>query len=274
MGVLSKVNRVLAPVGVMVTRTPPPAPPQEEPDPEEIPRVYSEDGLTTIHNHEFMDDPAFLRAYRRGVAAAGKDYAWHWRVHVGLWVASNARELGGDFVECGVNRGCLSSAIMEYLDWNSYGRTFYLLDTFSGLDERFVSEADKEYGVLDRNQKFKEIGFYSADVDQVRANFAEWENVRIIQGAIPETLGRIDSDRIAYAHLDMNCAKPEVEAADYLWDRLLPGAMILLDDYAYHGYRSQKVAMDEFARSRGIAILSMPTGQGLIVKPSDRRDAP
>lgn len=62
--------------------------------------VYQRDGLVSIHNHDFMDDPAFRRAYARGVrAAAGHDYDWHWRVHVGLWAARAAARLDGDFVE-------------------------------------------------------------------------------------------------------------------------------------------------------------------------------
>jgi hypothetical protein len=42
--------------------------------------------------------------------------------------------------------------------------------------------------------------------------------------------------------------------------------MVLLDDYAYLGHDEQTRAMDEAAQSLGIEILSLPTGQGLIVK--------
>jgi hypothetical protein len=52
-----------------------------------------------------------------------------------------------------------------------------------------------------------------------------------------------------------------------LWDRLTPGAFVLLDDYAYNGYRSQKIGIDAFARSRRISVLWLPTGQELIVRP-------
>src|ERR1700728_938830 len=75
--------------------------------------VYEQDGLQSIHNHDFLDDPDFRKAYQRGVKAArNRDYGWHWRVHIGLWVAYSASKLKGDFVECGVNHGFLSSAIM------------------------------------------------------------------------------------------------------------------------------------------------------------------
>lgn len=224
--------------------------------------IYDADGLTSIHDHEFMRDPAFIAAYERGAHAAG-DYDWHWRVHIGLWAAESASRLEGDFVECGVNRGFLSSAIMQYLDWNNAGKTFYLLDTFSGLDPRYAAEDANR-----RSTENLESGFYVRDADAVRQNFAEWKNVRIIVGAVPETLEQIDTEKIAYLHLDMNCPEPEVAAFEFLWERLVPGAFVLLDDYAYRGYSSQKSAMDAAASKKQVRIASLPTGQGLLIKPA------
>jgi hypothetical protein len=64
---------------------------------------------------------------------------------------------------------------------------------------------------------------------------------------------------------------PEIAAIQFVWERLVPGAVVLLDDYAYYGYFSQKLAMDQFAREKGINIMSLPTGQGLVLKPLDAR---
>jgi macrocin-O-methyltransferase TylF-like protien len=231
------------------------------------PAWYHQDGLTTIHNHEFMQDPEFVRAYARGVQAAGGDYRIHWRVHIALWAARCAAKLEGDFVECGVNYGFVSSAIMSGLDWDRLGKTFWLLDTFSGLDERYVSREEIVEGALKRNAEHMANEFYVKGVDGVRRNFSEWRNARIIVGAVPETLPQVDAAKIAFVHLDMNCAPPEVAAAEFFWRKMAPGAPLLLDDYAYEGYRLQKLAMDAFARSKGVAVASLPTGQGLIIKP-------
>jgi hypothetical protein len=230
--------------------------------------TYDQDGLRSIHNHEFMDDPLFRKAYARGVRAAGQDYNWHWRVHVGLWAAACASRLDGDFVECGVNRGFLSSAIMAYLDWDSLGKQFYLLDTFRGLDERFVSAEDEKAGAFEKNRIHLSSGFYVESVEPIRQNFSEWRNAIIVEGSIPETLPQVNASRIAYLHLDMNCSPPEVAALEFFWERLIGGAFVLLDDYAYHNYRSQKLAIDGFAKKRRLHILSLPTGQGLLVKPA------
>ena len=228
--------------------------------------IYDQDGLRSVHNHEFMDDPSFRKAYERGVRATGRDYEWHWRVHVGLWVATCASRLAGDFVECGVNRGFLSSAIMDYLDWDSLGKQFYLLDTFKGMDERFISAEDKAAGAVEKNRNNLANGFYTSRSDEVGANFSEWKNLSLIEGAIPETLAQVRAQKISYLHLDMNCSTPEVAAAEFFWERLVPCALLLLDDYAYRGYRAQKVAMDRFAQTKASKILSLPTGQGLLIK--------
>jgi hypothetical protein len=229
--------------------------------------VFESDGLRTIHNHEFLDDDVFKQAYARGVQAAGQDYRWYWRVHIGLWAARHAAHLPGDFVECGVNRGFLSSSIMQMLDWDSTGRTFYLMDTFTGLDPRYITEEERQNGVLERTEHERRNGFLVSGSQLARANFAQWRNVLIIEGAIPETLAQATPQQVAFLHIDMNCSPPEVAAIEHFWNRLVPGAPVLLDDYAYHGYRTQKIAMDGFARGKGVAIASLPTGQGLLLKP-------
>ena len=234
-----------------------------------IPRPpYERDGLKSNHNSEFMDNRRFQRAYARGVAAVGRDYYWQWRVHVGLWAGRTAIKIPGDFIEFGTNRGFMSSAIMEDLDWNSRDKKFYLLDTFSGLDERFVSDEEKNAGYLERNKKEIDKGFYTVDVEKVKQNFSSWKNVFIIKGSVPITLESVDADIIAFAHIDMNCAPPEVAAMRYIWPKLSPGAIVLFDDYAYKGYEFQKVAIDNLGKELGYEVLSLPTGQGLMTKPA------
>jgi Macrocin-O-methyltransferase (TylF) len=238
---------------------------------EQVPPVeyatYNQDGLLSIHNADFLGDARFEEAFRRGAAAAGTEYPWHWRVHVGLWAADHAARLPGDFVECGVNRGFMSSAIMRYLDWNALGRRFILMDTFNGLDEAFISDEERALG------KTGAFHGYTECYELARANFAEFRNVEIIRGSIPLTLPRAATDAVCFLHLDMNCVIPEVAAIEYFWDRLVPGAVVLLDDYGARGYEPQKRGMDEFATKRGIAVLSLPTCQGLILKSPSRTGA-
>jgi hypothetical protein len=109
-------------------------------------------------------------------------------------------------------------------------------------------------------------GAYETNLARVRANFAEWPNATVVPGTVPDVLQGIKSDSVAFLHIDMNCAYPEVAALEYFWNRLSPGALVLLDDYAYYGYEKQAEAMDALARTLRFHVLSLPTGQGLIVK--------
>jgi Macrocin-O-methyltransferase (TylF) len=233
------------------------------------PRAYAQDGLISMHNHDFMNDESFVRAYASGLRALDgvADYSWHWRVHIGLWAATTAAHLPGDFIECGVNRGFMSSAIMERLDWDRQDRTFWLLDTFAGLDERFVTDGERRTGALQKNREKLASRFYVSDPREIIAKLQTWRNTQVVVGPVPDTLPQVKSGSIAYLHLDMNCAVPEVAAVDYFWERLVPGAVVLFDDYAYLGFESQKVALDAFATRRGVSICSLPTGQGILIVP-------
>ncbi len=65
---------------------------------------YREDGLVTTHNCDFTKDPQFQAAYASGERQQAMD-GIRWRTHVALWAAFHAKQLEGDFVECGVWRG-------------------------------------------------------------------------------------------------------------------------------------------------------------------------
>jgi hypothetical protein len=104
------------------------------------------------------------------------------------------------------------------------------------------------------------------DLERIRANFADWPNVEIVQGVVPDVLGELAIGQVAFLHIDMNCAFPERAALEWFWDRLGRGGIVLFDDYAYFGHEEQMRAIDEAAARLGADVLSLPTGQGLILK--------
>jgi hypothetical protein len=228
---------------------------------------YARDGLCTLHNDRFRGDPAFRAAYARGLEANhGVDPRWEWRIHVALWAAAAAVRLPGDFVECGVNTGFVSSAIMHHLNWRAVEKRFYLVDTFRGpVLEQFSAE-ESARGRVRIAEDALAAGAYVTDAGRARANFAEWPNAVVAPGAVPEVLPSIGIGRVAFLHIDMNCAAPERAALEYFWDRLSPGAFVLFDDYAYAGADCQGEAIDAAARELGANLLALPTGQGLIVR--------
>src|SRR5258706_15906194 len=98
--------------------------------------------------------------------------------------------------------------------------------------------------------------------------FSRWPNAVVVCGRVPESLAAMaDSRKVAYISIDMNVAAAEMAAAEFLWPRLVAGGLMLLDDYGWAAHLNQKIAWDQWAARNGVMILSLPTGQGLIVKP-------
>ena len=184
-----------------------------------------------------------------------------WRVHMLLWAATHAAHLEGDFVECGVNTGIYSLAICDYLDFNKTGKSFYLFDTFEGVPEVQMNEHEK----LSKSQL--NTVWYPECFERAQANFQPYTSAVLVRGMVPDTLTQVDIQKVAYLSIDMNIAAPEIAAITFFWDRLVTGAVVVLDDYGFKGYEDQKTAMDDFARSKGVEIASLPTGQGLLLKP-------
>lgn len=231
------------------------------------PRHYAQDSLFTTNSDHFRQDPLFQAAYQRGVSAGnGVDPHHEWRVHVALWAAQAATRIPGDFVECGVNAGFVSSAIMHRLDWRHVQKQFHLIDSFEGPVISQFSAEEIDAGRLQVVQQAITAGAYVTNIAEVRAKFAEWPNARVIQGRVPEVLNSLDIPQVAFLHIDMNCALPEQAALEHFWSSLSPGGIVLFDDYVYFGNQTLTKAIDSTVRKLGAQILSLPTGQGLILK--------
>jgi hypothetical protein len=229
--------------------------------------VHDSDGLYSEHAARYERSPRFQAAWEHAlIANRGIDPGISWRTHIGLWAASAASRVEGDFVECGVNAGFLSSAVLAYLEWNTLGKRFFLVDTFDGPPIEQLSDAEVENGAYAKIVQSIVAGAYVTDLEAVRRNYAGWTGVEIVQGVVPDVLGAVAAERVAFLHLDMNCAYPEIEALRFFWPRVSRGGMVLLDDYARKDYEALGDAFDTTAAQLGAEVLSLPTGQGLIVK--------
>lgn len=226
--------------------------------------TYAQDLLYTHHSAGFLDDARFMEAYEigkaldRGVLLKGI-YDIHWRMHVLCWAATLVQGLEGDFVDCGVCCGMYARIVIHYVDFQTLDKKYYLLDTFTGLNPEYSTDAE-----MIKNEDFgyrKQVGLY----ERVQETFRDF-NVAVIQGSVPDTLPQVTTEKICYLSIDMNSVYPEIAALEFFWDKIVPGGVIILDDYGFANNRDQKLAHDEWAATKQIKILSLPTAQGLIIK--------
>lgn len=231
---------------------------------------YDADGLRVWDKStDFLHEARFRAAYERGMnsghhigGATGVDLRIEWRVHTALWAASHAAQLAGDFVECGVNTGMMSLAICDYIDFNATGKNFWLFDTYNGIPSEQLSQSERDRG-LESDYSTS----YSECYDLVKANFSPYPNAHLVRGRVPESLSAVQIEKVAYLSLDMNIVAPEIAALEHFWPRLVSGAVVLMDDYGWEKHAEQRETMERFAVGQNCRILSVPTGQGILLKP-------
>jgi hypothetical protein len=217
--------------------------------------IFAGDMLITFdRNMGFLEDARFVEAFNAN-AATGIEKTLIWRLHVLCWCALNGLRREGDFVECGVFHGFCSAVAARYLDFGSRDKQWYLYDTFAGIP---VDQLDNG---KPSPRMYAEQGLYEA----CRQRFAAYPNVHVIQGRVPDVLHGRTPEKVAFLHLDMNSAPAEMGALEFFWERLVPGALVLLDDYGWRGYRAQKLAEDPFFAARGVQVMELPTGQGIVM---------
>lgn len=221
--------------------------------------TFAADGLITAHNSDFLEDPRFQAAYRLGESTGswfGLDVRW--RAYVVCWAAMRGLGLAGDFVECGVNRGGNGRMIAEYVDLGARpDKVLHLIDTFAGIPEEFLD--DRLRGLSD--------SLYEDCYEDVVRTFSPFANANVVRGNIPDVLQDVAPQRVCFLSIDLNCVEPSIAAAEHFWPRMSSGAVMVLDDYGWAFFADQKDAFDTFAASVGLQVLSLPTGQGLLIKP-------
>jgi O-methyltransferase len=234
--------------------------------------TYDADFLTVWHKSaDFLADQKFMAAYRAGMDSGHKigrptgsadDIHIEWRIHICCWAAWHAKQLPGDFVECGTNTGIMSLAVANFINFNATDKSFFLFDTFRGIPDDQILPEERLLGRANENKEL-----YEECYERARRNFAPFPKARLVRGTVPDTLTSVQIDRVCYLCLDMNIMAPELAAIEHFWDKLVPGAPVILDDYGWLAYGRQKEAMDAFAARKGVKIANLPTGQGLLLKP-------
>ena len=224
-------------------------------------RVHSADNLMAFgRSAGFMQDQKFIDAMNVHARTA-QERSLAWRLHTLTWAAEQALHKEGDFVECGVWTGFSFGVITKYLDWPSVSKSLYLYDTFEGIPPDYNSE-NRSNSVYEQQNAEDPDAIYKL----AQARFVGMPNVQLVRGTVPETLSSVCPEKIALLHIDMNSAASEIAALEVLWERVVPGGLIVFDDYGWAMYAAQKEAEDAFMAALGHTIMELPTGQGLLIK--------
>lgn len=214
------------------------------------PGSYLGDNLFTWgRNSSLFEDIPFRTAWNANIAS-GADRAIAWRRYILACSAYQCVQLEGDFVECGVYQGTGIKTIIDYLGGTDFPKTFWGYDTY-------------DYHPVDGHQfAGQQQGFF----EKIQERFTGYEQVKLIKGLLPDSFADGMPEKVAYLHLDLNNAEGEIAVLDALFDRVVSGGMIILDDYEWSAYRAQKKSEDPWFSARNYRVMPLPTGQGLVIK--------
>jgi hypothetical protein len=213
---------------------------------------FADNFLTWGRNNSMFDDAPFVAAWRDNLEGNRINEAIVWRRYILACAGYHAVQLEGDFVECGCYTGTGVKTVVDYLGAKQFPKTFWAYDLFEHA-------ADEMHHAMQ---------MHGPDLyRQVQARFEGYRQVCIVRGRIPEVFVGQSPEQIAYLHIDMNQAPAEIAALDALFDRVVPGGIVILDDYEWAmAYRGQKLAEDLWFGARSYRVFPLPTGQGIVLK--------
>ncbi|HXX56061.1 MAG TPA: TylF/MycF/NovP-related O-methyltransferase, partial [Methanoregula sp.] len=107
---------------------------------------------------------------------------------------------------------------------------------------------------------------FECPLDCVRDNLREFGFIELKKGWIPERFGEISSERFSFVHIDVDLYQPIRDSLEFFYPRMIPGGIIVLDDYGYLGFPGAKKATDEFIKNRPDFFLDLPSGSAFIIK--------
>lgn len=221
--------------------------------------TYYADGLATRHYSPFLADPVFNGLYNRMAAQ------WYerpddvrWRMWILTRCARQCAALNGSFVEFGVYRAGCAFMILSTTNLRQDQR-LYLFDTFSGIPATNLTEKEIRHGLAGRLSNTS-----SAYVKQYLKHWSD--HTVIVEGDVFETLPKTETGSIAFCHMDLNASEPTQRALEYLYPRLVPGGMVVFDDYGSAGYSDQRTILEAFFADKPEQLIALPTQQALVVK--------
>lgn len=213
--------------------------------------IFAGDNLMVFDRTlSFLQDEAFMQAYARH-AVQPTEKATLWRLVTLVWAARQASRLEGDFVECACYRGTTARIITDVLGLAGAERRYFLYDLFDHDPDM------PHHSMPDHSRKLFE---------EVKARFSDAPNVVVTQGRVPDSFAQAAPETVAFMHIDLNNVDAEIGALEVLFDRLVPGGVVVLDDFGWLAYSAQNKAEHQWFGDKGYRVLEMPTGQGLVIK--------
>jgi hypothetical protein len=141
---------------------------------------------------------------------------------------------------------------------NDFSRRIVGFDAFGAFPTAQL-EKGSDLAFVERFERGGGEGLGVAETHDLLARKG-FENIELVKGNVFDTLpGYLEQNpetRLALLHLDMDVLEPTQFALELLYDRVVPGGLIVFDDY--NAVEGATIAMDELAAKRGLRLEKLP----------------
>jgi oxalate---CoA ligase len=158
--------------------------------------------------------------------------------------------LSGDVAECGVWQGSTLIPTGLYVRRRAPGKRVLGFDSFQGLDD--AVSRDVALGGEDDARK-RVGGFSNTSYERVLRRVQQFglaPTVTLVKGYFKDTLAQYTDSRFCFVHLDCVIYESYKQCLEYFYQRMVQGAIILLDEYKDPPWPGCTQAVDEFMASK------------------------
>jgi SAM-dependent methyltransferase len=172
-------------------------------------------------------------------------------------------DLPGDIVEAGVfhGEGLICWAQLAQIFNPLSRRRVVGFDTFQGFPATSRSEHDKNAGRQANECNRPETNLSSEDLLAQVNTLGLDHRIELVPGdarlSIGEYRRRNPGFRVALLYLDFDTYDPTLAALQELYPLLVPGGVVVFDEYAVRGW-GESDAVDEYFEGRGVTFQTLP----------------
>lgn len=160
-------------------------------------------------------------------------------------------KIPGSFVETGVAQGGSIIFMKKYLDRLGHSRTIHACDSFQGLPPA----GDYDYDYKNEHASFQDHSVVTVSKVQFTSNLEKMgvDAATIVthEGWFSQTLAEI-TEPIALLRMDGDWYDSTMTTLDYLYDQVVPGGVVIIDDYGW--WQGCKKAVHDFFLKRNIPL--------------------
>jgi SAM-dependent methyltransferase len=159
-------------------------------------------------------------------------------------------KLEGDVIECGVFRGGSIRRISHKLAHLAPSKQVFACDSYEGFPEERVGEKDTSLFRFrfKLRRKFKHATDVPARLEQFFDAYGV--NGHVVKGYFSDTLPALAERTYCFIHVDCDIYESHLDCLNTLYDRLIPGGVVVFDDYAQPKWPGASQAVDEFFAGR------------------------